>query len=42
MLEHMKSTMDLIEDVGESHDNLLKDAFGALLTAPNARFTQFF
>ena len=42
MLEHIKSTMDLIEEMGETHDNLLKDTFGALLTAPNTRFTQFF
>ena len=42
MLEHIKSTTDLIEDMGETHDNLLKDTFSALLTAPNAHFTQFF
>ena len=34
--------MDLIEDMGEIHDNFLKDAFEALLKAPNARFNKFF
>ena len=42
VLEHIKSTMDLIEDMGKTHDNLLKDTFGAFLTAPNSRFIQFF
>ena len=38
MLEHIKSTIDLIKKMGETHDNLLKDTFRALLTAPNTRF----
>ena len=42
MLEHIKSTMDLIKDMSETHDNLLKDTSGALLIAPNTHFTQFF
>ena len=42
MLEHIKSTIDLIEDIGETHHNLLKNTFGILLSTPNTRFTQFF
>ena len=41
-LEHIKITMDLIEHMCETDDNLLKDVFDALLKAPNNRFNQFF
>ena len=42
MLECIKSTMDLIEDMSETHNKLLKDAFSALLTAPKTHFMHFF
>ena len=42
MLEHVKKTMDVIEAMGKTHENILKDAFDALLTAPNTRFNQIF
>ena len=42
MLDHISSTMNLITELGETHDSLLKDTFDALLTAPNSRFHQFF
>ena len=34
--------MNQIEDMGETHDGLLKDTFDAMLTAPNASFASFF
>ena len=42
MLSHIKSTMDLIEEMGETYDSLLKNTFDALLSAPNTTFHQFF
>ena len=35
MMEHIASTMILVTDQGETHDNLMKDTFNALLTAPS-------
>ena len=34
--------MELITDQEESHDNLMKDTFDALLTVPNTQFNQYF
>ena len=42
MLAHVKSTMDLIEEMGETYDILLKNVFDTLLSAPNTIFHQFF
>ena len=42
MLEHISSTMTNITDLGETHDNLMKDTFDALLSAPNTEFHQYF
>ena len=42
MLKDIKMNMDLIRDLGETHDNLLEDAFNALLSAPNSRFVDYF
>ena len=42
MMEHIASTMILITDQGETHDNLMKDSFNALLTVPNTEFHQCF
>ena len=42
MLDHVASTMSRIRDLGETHDNLMKDAFEALPTAPNSECHQYF
>ena len=42
MLEHIASTMTNVTDLGETHENLMKDTFDALLTAPNTEFHQRF
>ena len=42
MLEHIASTMTNITDLGETHDNLMKDTFEAFLVAPNMEFHQYF
>ena len=34
--------MILITDQGETHDNLMKDSFNALLNVPNTEFHQYF
>ena len=41
-LEHIKITIDLIECMCGTDDNLLKDVFDTLLKAPNTRFNHFF
>ena len=38
MLKYLKTTMDLIRDLGETPDNLLEDTFNALISAPNSSF----
>ena len=38
ILEHIASTMDMIREMDETHDNLMKCAFDALLNAPNTVF----
>ena len=35
ILENIASTITRIRDLGETHDNLIKDTFEALLTEPN-------
>ena len=42
ILDHISSTMDLITELGETYDSLLKDTFDALLSIPNTKFHQFF
>jgi len=42
ILQHISSTMDKIVEMGETHDNLMKNTFDALLTAPNTVFHQYF
>ena len=42
MLEHITSVMVRIREIGETHDNLMKDAFDALLTIPNTACHQYF
>ena len=42
MLDHISSMMDLISELGETHDLLFKDTFDALLSISNIRFYQFF
>ena len=42
MMEHIASTMILITDQGETHDDLMKDSFNALLTVHNTEFHQHF
>ena len=42
MLDHISSAMNLITELSEIYDSLLKNIFDALLTAPNSRFHQFF
>ena len=38
MLQHIAGTMDKIIELGETYDNLIKDTFDALLSAPNMVF----
>ena len=42
MCNHIKSTMVLIKDMGETHNSLLKDTFDTILSVLNTKFTQFF
>ena len=42
MLEYIASVMDGIREMDETHDNLMKNTFDALLTVPNAMFRQLF
>ena len=40
-LEDIASAMTNIKDLGENHDELMKDTLDTLLAAPNTEFHQF-
>ena len=42
IIEHAASTMLLVADQGETHDNSMKDTFNALLTVLSTEFRQSF